>query len=218
MFFVVVSIGLMIKIYSTGKTVTLIETILQILKNVPKCRILVTTPSNSAADLITERIVESGVLKNDEFLRLVSHTTVNRGSIPHNIFAYCGTIERAVDKSIAYEVAENGMKIKCNTKWLKSHRMLIGTCITLGTLMELDIDKEYFTHVIIDECGQSKETESIIPMTLMDKWTGQIILAGDPQQLGPIVLSPFAKKLGLARSFMVRLLGTDLYKPDSTVS
>ncbi|KAG4074469.1 hypothetical protein HA402_015758 [Bradysia odoriphaga] len=200
----------------TGKTITVIETILQIVKNVPNSRILVATPSNSAANLITERIVASGVLKQDQFMRLVSHNNVSRGLIPQTILSHCGTIETASDGSGEYKVEESGLQVKCNATRLKKYRILIGTCITLGTLMQLDIPDEHFSHVIIDESGQSMETESIIPMIFVDKYVGQIILAGDPQQLGPIVLSPFAKKLGLARSFLVRLLERDLYKPDST--
>lgn len=206
-------------LHSTGKTVTLIETILHIYKRVQHSRILVATPSNSSANLITERLVDSGVLMQGEFIRLVSENSIRKETIPDNIINYCGTIDTAREGTTkeTSNVTTSGLKMNCNAKFLKLHRVLIGTCITLGTLLQCDFPDDHFTHVIIDESGQCLETEIVIPMSFVDRRKGQIILAGDPMQLGPIVLSRFAATRGLDQSFLVRLLERSPYRPDPEV-
>ncbi len=198
---------------------TVIETFLQIVKNIPLSRIMVATPSNSAANLITERIVKSGALKQNQFLRLVSHNKVRKDLIPKCIIRYCGTIDKAREgtEKTKYKVEESGLQTMCSSSRIKSFQLLIGTCATLGTLMQCDIPEDYFTHIIIDESGQCMEPETMIPISFVDKQVGQIILAGDPIQLGPIILSHFAKNRGLNQSFLARILDRVPYTPDSEV-
>lgn len=206
-------------VYRTGKTVTLIETILQLYTKVSDSRILVATPSNSSANLITQRIIESGVLRQGEFIRLVSENSILKETIPDDIITHCGTIDIARDGTTkeSDKHTASGLKMNCNSKFLKLRRILIGTCITLGSLMQCDFPDDHFTHVIVDESGQCLETEVMIPITFVDKQRGQIILAGDPMQLGPIVLSRFAANRGFDQSFLVRLLDRSPYKPDPEV-
>jgi len=47
----------------TGKTVTICETILQLMTTIPESRLLIATPSNSSANLIAERLLDSNILK-----------------------------------------------------------------------------------------------------------------------------------------------------------
>lgn len=113
------------------------------------------------------------------------------------------------------------MRLGCNKSEVRKFRICIGTMSTLGNLMNLDI-KDHFTHVIIDEAGQSIEPESLIPMTLLTRTTKdkvgqtfaagrttQVILAGDPKQLGPISVSRLSRNLGFEKSFLERLLEND---------
>lgn len=68
---------------------------------------------------------------------------------------------------------------------------------------------KHFTHVIIDEAGQSIEPDTLIPMTLLASESGQVILAGDPKQLGPISISRYVKTFNLDTSILERLLTTN---------
>lgn len=62
----------------------------------------------------------------------------------------------------------------------------------------------HFTHVFIDESGQAIEPEALIAVAgilTIDPGIhcGQLVLAGDPQQLGPILRSPIAQEYGLGK-------------------
>ena len=62
------------------------------------------------------------------------------------------------------------------------------------------MDLEHFTHVFMDESGQAIEPETLVAVVgLFSTETpngGQLVLAGDPKQLGPILRSPIAIKVG----------------------
>jgi superfamily I DNA and/or RNA helicase len=62
----------------------------------------------------------------------------------------------------------------------------------------------HFSHLFIDESGHAAEPEALIPVAGLFtsekekyKLFGQLVLAGDPKQLGPLLRSPVAIKLGL---------------------
>lgn len=53
------------------------------------------------------------------------------------------------------------------------------------------INKKYFEYLIIDECGGATEPQTLIPIAEVVSSFGvihaNIVLSGDPQQLGPFV-------------------------------
>lgn len=61
-----------------------------------------------------------------------------------------------------------------------------------------------FDYVFIDEAGHAQEPEALIALSLI-KMNGASVIAGDPFQLGPIVLSQLANDFGLGKSLLERL-------------
>lgn len=77
----------------TGKTFTIVETVLQIIKLVQNCRVLIGTTSNSAADLLTDLLIDSKFLDESDFVRVVSHNYLERDLVPDSVKPYCATID-----------------------------------------------------------------------------------------------------------------------------
>ena len=90
-------------------------------------------------------------------------------------------------------------------KWLY-HRIIVTTTSQAGVVFRHKITPSHFTHVFIDEAGQVTEPESLIPITMSAIGHGVVVLAGDHQQLGPVVVSHKAKPGKLERSLMERLM------------
>ncbi|CAG2056736.1 unnamed protein product, partial [Timema podura] len=198
----------------TGKTITLVETIMQILHLIPHSRLLVATPSNSASNLIAERLVDTGLFLPGQLVRLVSYHLMAEGLLPEKLIPYstCADITSCNEKT---SLEEEPLKLSSNAKTLGRHRVTIGTCTTLGLLHMMGFPHGHFTHVLVDEAGQATEPEILIPLTLVNSKTGQVVLAGDPLQLGPVVLSFIAEKYGLGESYLSRLIHRFPYKRDT---
>ncbi|XP_039484922.1 probable RNA helicase armi [Drosophila santomea] len=200
----------------TGKTVTLVETLLQLVRNLPGARILVGTPSNSSADLVTKRLIDSKALLQGDFIRLVSQNQVEKDLIPPELMSYCattdvGAVGTCEDKMV---VTESGLKLRCQAKFMGTHRITISTCTTLGNFLQMGFPPGHFTHVLFDEAGQSTEPETMIPTVMLTKKRCQVILSGDPRQLQPIVTNRFAAERGFSISFLERLLERSPYRRD----
>ncbi|XP_054912271.1 RNA helicase Mov10l1 [Poeciliopsis prolifica] len=174
----------------TGKTITLIEIILQVYHFLPSSRVLVCTPSNSAADLICVRLHHSGFLHTASLAR-VNASSRETESIPEVLQPYSRAGE--------------------DIRHAAFHRIVVSTCSSAGMFHNIGIPEGHFTHVFLDEAGQATEPESLIPISLISERDGQIVLAGDPCQLGPIVKSNLAMAFGLGMSLLERLMSNPLY-------
>ncbi|KAH8349998.1 hypothetical protein KR084_011019 [Drosophila pseudotakahashii] len=200
----------------TGKTVTLVETLLQLVRNLTGARILVGCPSNSSADLVTKRLIDSNVLLQGDFIRLVSHNHVERDLIPPELMSYCatsdlGSVGSCEDKMM---VTESGLKLRCQAKFMGTHRITISTCTTLGNFLQMGFPPGHFTHVLFDEAGQTTEPETIVPIVMLTKKRSQVVLAGDSRQLQAVVVNRFAANRGFSMSFLERLLERSPYRKD----
>ncbi|NWS47758.1 SDE3 helicase, partial [Probosciger aterrimus] len=193
----------------TGKTVTLVEAIKQVWTCFKDARILACAPSNSAADLLCQRLIKD--IAPRHIYRLLASSR-NYGEVPAEIRPCCNWDEK--ESCYVYPSKEH----------LGRYRILITTLVTAGRLVSANFPPGYFSHVFIDECGQAVEPECVVAiaglLTAMDQDTnpdgGQLVLAGDPQQLGPVLTSPLAIKHGLGTSLLERLmLHNPLYKKSS---
>lgn len=199
----------------TGKTQTVVETISQIADKIPWARIVVAAPSNSAANLIVERLIASKQFKAGDFVRFVSQNAIERHQIPDHLKKFCATVDIGYDNGDAanYTSENNGFKLNCSKTIIMQYKILISTLGSFGPLMHIKFPSDHFTHVIIDEAGQTVEPESLIPISFVSKNKGQVILAGDPKQLGPVVTSHIAEHFGFDKSFLERLTEHNYYLP-----
>jgi helicase MOV-10 len=78
--------------------------------------------------------------------------------------------------------------------------------------------REHWTHLFIDEAAQAREPETLIPLMVVRPQDGgvKVVLTGDSNQLGPIVLSLHARERGLSKSWFERLLARDVYSKHNT--
>ncbi|KAL8585610.1 hypothetical protein ACOMHN_067055 [Nucella lapillus] len=132
-----------------------------------------------------ERLHDSGEVKMSDMVRLNAFSRLH-DSIAPSIVGYCSTGEK--------------LDVLCR------FRVVIATCNTAGLLYTADLKAGHFTHAFIDEAGQATEPECLIPAGLVAGADGQVILAGDPHQLGPVLMSPLSKMYGLELSFLERLM------------
>ncbi|XP_068084476.1 putative helicase mov-10-B.1 isoform X2 [Anabrus simplex] len=170
----------------TGKSVTIVEAILQVKKLFNNSYTLVCAPSNAACDFLTQKLAKH--CKPSELLRLHSSSR-DWKTVPEDIYKFSNR------KEMLYYMPSSDDIVR--------YRIVVCTLITASRFVKLwqEKKKPHFTHVFIDECGQALEPESLVAIggilgpTSPKKIGGQLILAGDPKQLGPVCQSRRAEKV-----------------------
>ncbi|KFM82919.1 putative helicase with zinc finger, partial [Stegodyphus mimosarum] len=188
--------------FGTGKTFTLAQAVKIILSD-PQSRVLVCTHSNSAADI---------------YIREYFHPQVAEGKLeatPLRIYyrhRWVATVHPTVQQYCLVSTAGSDRNFNMpNVDDVKKHRVIVTTLSTSRYLVQLGLEKGFFTHILIDEAAQAMECEAIMPLSLANENT-RIVLAGDHMQLSPEVYSQFAQQRNLHTSLLERLY--DLYPED----
>ncbi|KAI4903009.1 hypothetical protein NFI96_012038, partial [Prochilodus magdalenae] len=161
----------------TGKTITLVD------KLGAGAHVLACAPSNSACDLLCERL-----------LRYID---------AHRVYRLCAssrdprTMPQKLLKRSNWDEGQDSF-ILPSKETLMGYSVIVATLITAGRLVSGGIPVGHFSHIFIDEAGQAVEPESVVGIAgLLHPEKGQLVLAGDPQQLGPVLRSPLAQQHGL---------------------
>lgn len=83
------------------------------------------------------------------------------------------------------------------------YRIVVCTITVAGRLAQGQINKNHFTHLFIDESESASETYTLVPIvgvcSSYNYINAQIVLIGDPEQLGPIKHSSVLKQLKLSK-------------------
>lgn len=188
--------------FGTGKTFTLAQAVKMLLED-PSSRVLVCTHSNSAADIYIREYLHPYVAEGHPEatpLRIYyRHRWV--ATVHPTVQQYCLVSSAGNNRTFNMPALEDIMK----------YRVIVTTLSTSRYLVQLGLEKGFFTHVLVDEAAQAMECEAIMPLSLANENT-RVVLAGDHMQLSPEVYSQFAQDRNLHTSLLERLY--DLY-PES---
>ncbi|XP_016320927.1 DNA-binding protein SMUBP-2-like [Sinocyclocheilus anshuiensis] len=210
----------------TGKTTTVVEVILQAVKQEQK--VLCCAPSNVAVDNLVERLAKSKVkvLRLGHPARLLesiqkhsldavlahSDNTNIISDIRKDMDKAFNEMKKARDKgqrsNLRLEIRELRRELRTReeiaiTQILKRADVILATNTGAsddGPLKHLPND--HFDLVVIDECAQALESSCWIALLKARK----CILAGDYKQLPPTIKSQSAASKGLSVSLMERLI------------
>ncbi|KAF9057134.1 RNA helicase [Panaeolus papilionaceus] len=178
----------------TGKTQTLVEAILQLLDKDPDIKILACAPNNNAADLIANKLKALGT-KVLYRLNSLSRKIDTMDKVLHPFSSINGNEFFAMPE----------------LETLKTFRVVVSTCLSGGVPASLGVARGHFSHIFVDEAGQGKEPELMVPILSIADDKTNVVLAGDNHQLGPVVHSEVGMRLGLKTSYLSRLMGLEVY-------
>ncbi len=212
----------------TGKTTTLVQAILETIRR--ERRVLVCAPSNTAVDLLTEKLAERGV----NVIRMGNPSRVSDLLLEHTLDAQVMTHKHYPEMRALRQTAEQyrqmagqykrnfGYEERQQRQNLKeqAHQLLqesdqlekyitedllekvqVITCTLVGAANRAIRHLSYET-VFIDEAAQALEPGCWIPITKAER----VVLAGDHCQLPPTVKSDKAAAQGLRETLFEKCI------------
>lgn len=211
----------------TGKTTTLVEGVLQLVKHGK--RVAVTAPTNTAVDHISIELIKVGMdllrvgntvkMDDDVYKKSLEGRMINSNiakeikklkiraeelrKMAHQYKRNFGKAEREQRNLLLNEVKSYRKQIRDIQKY-EEEKLLESVSVVVGTpvgLYDFQRKNNLFDVLIIDEAGQLIEPLAWTIFPLADR----VILAGDPFQLPPTILSKEAEKEGLGVSILERI-------------
>ncbi|MFC4210713.1 AAA domain-containing protein [Pedobacter lithocola] len=221
----------------TGKTTTLVQAIKE-LSTQENQKILVVAPSNTAVDLLTEKLSEEGlnVIRVGNPARVserLMHATLDfkmaehpemksikalkkqandYKNMAHKYKRSFGKAERDQRKALFDEAHKIGREIENSEQYIIDN-LFNSAQIIAATLVgsnHYTVKNLKYNTVVIDEAGQALEPACWIPILKAEK----VIFAGDHLQLSPTIKSNEAAKSGLNETLLEKLV---YLHPDSVV-
>ena len=212
----------------TGKTTTLVAAIQRLCER--ESTVLVTAPSNTAADLLTERLAAQGL----QVVRLGNISRVDDAVLRHTLEAQLARHPESKNlkkvklqaaeyrrqarqhkRNFGYEERREREHLKQQARELEAwantlenriiDQIITGaqaiTCTLVGAANPV-LEPYRFRTCVMDEAAQALEPACWIPMSKCSR----VVLAGDPFQLPPTVKSLDAARGGLSRTLIEHCL------------
>ncbi len=184
----------------TGKTKTLCEATLQIIQNQPESCILLSAPSDTAADTLALRLGKH--LQPGQLLRL-NGSTRSFAEVPEPLIIFCHIVD--TDGSSSFGLPSWPELMKARVVIIAAHDvpiLLQARCSNidiqrLGEVVNQGLDphrdpqrgaKLHWTHLLVDEAGQGTETDlaaaiaCVLPRAISAE-SPVLCLCGDAAQL-----------------------------------
>lgn len=168
-------------------------------------------PSNVAVDHLTAKIHLTGLkvvrlaAKSREALEssvsfLTLHEQIKNSDIDPQFTRLIRLKNDKGELNSADEAKYKQLLRKTERELLENADVICCTCTGAG---DPRLTKFKFRSVLVDEATQACEPEALIPIVMGAK---QVVMVGDHQQLGPVILNKKAAKAGLTQSLFERLI------------
>jgi hypothetical protein len=188
----------------TGKSSTVVEAIAQVVKLKKKSHILVTASSNSACDDIGNRLLK--YVSKNKILRIYSPSFDSK---PDKIDQVLQNLSNFRNRTICSCNLRSCIEVDPlddpSYDEFYTARVVIVTLVSCGRIVSAGVNSNHFDYIFIDEAASECEQRTLIPIAglglSLNKVNAQIVLCGDHKQLGPVVASSFARKLGMEVNF-----------------